>query len=435
MTDVKQLKVALLGAGTVGAQVARILLEDTAEITRRVGAELTLSGIAVRNLEGKRDAQLPAELFTTNAEQLIGEADIVIELIGGINPASEYIRAALSSGAAVITGNKALIAQEGAELHAIAAANNTVLAYEAAVAGAIPILRPISDSLGGDNITKVMGIVNGTTNFILDKMDTTGAAFDDVLAEAQELGYAEADPTADVEGHDAAAKAAILASLAFHGDFNFDQVYCEGITKVSAADIASAAEANQVIKLLAIVEKTDAGVSMRVHPTLISRQHPLAAVRGAYNAVFVEAENAGDLMFYGQGAGGNPTASAVLGDLVTTARALVSGELTAPVQSNEALPALPIDEAKTSYAVTMRVADQSGVLAQIASLFAENNVSIEAMRQTALDEDDQDNGAAEAWLRIVTHAGREADLAATVEQIRQLAVVKEITSVLRVEGN
>ncbi|MFC0582576.1 homoserine dehydrogenase [Micrococcoides hystricis] len=439
MTDVKQLKVALLGAGTVGAQVARILLEDTTELTRRVGAELTLTGIAVRNLDSQRDADLPAELFTTDANALITDADVVIELIGGIVPASEYIRTALSSGAAVITGNKALIAQQGAELHALAAENNTVLAYEAAVAGAIPILRPISDSLGGDNITKVMGIVNGTTNFILDKMDTTGAAFDDVLAEAQALGYAEADPTADVEGHDAAAKAAILASLAFHGNFTFDEVHCEGITKISAADIAAAAQENQVIKLLAIVAKSDAGVSMRVHPTLISRDHPLAAVRGAYNAVFVEAENAGDLMFYGQGAGGNPTASAVMGDLVTTARALVAGALTAPVEANE-LPALALDDVQTSYAVTMRVADQSGVLAQISSLFAENNVSIEAMRQTAMDEAEaagvQANGdKAEAWLRIVTHVGREADLAATVEKIRELAVVKEITSVLRVEGN
>ena len=435
MTDVKQLKVALLGAGTVGAQVARILLEDSAELTRRTDTELKLIGIAVRNIDGRRDLELPADLFTTDVNALIDQADVVIELIGGINPASEYIRRALSKGAAVVTGNKALIAQEGAELHAIASANNGVLAYEAAVAGAIPILRPITDSLGGDNITKVMGIVNGTTNFILDKMDTTGAAFNDVLTEAQELGYAEADPTADVEGHDAAAKAAILASLAFHGDFTFDDVYCEGITKVTAADIEAAAAENQVIKLLAIVAKNGAGVSMRVHPTLISREHPLAAVRGAYNAVFVEAENAGDLMFYGQGAGGAPTASAVMGDVVTIARSLVSGSPINPVASVKELKAIKLDDVQTSYAVTMRVADQPGVLAAIASLFSDNNVSIEAMRQFALGEEETVGDNPEAYLRIVTHVGREADLAATVEQIRQLAVVKEITSVLRVEGN
>ena len=330
MTEMRTLKVALLGCGNVGAQVARILIEDADALAARTGARLELSGIAVRNVNSKRDVELPQELFTTDAETLVKDADLVIELMGGIEPARTLILSALSNGACVVTGNKALLAQDGPTLYEAADKAGVQLSYEAAVAGAIPILRPIRDSLSGDRITRVLGIVNGTTNFILDQMDSTGAQFADALAEAQRLGYAEADPTADVEGHDAAAKAAILASLSFHTRFALDNVHCEGITSVSAADIAAAKDAGFVIKLLAIAEKlADAdgndGVSVRVHPTLLPREHPLAAVRGAFNAVFIEAENAGELMFYGQGAGGTPTASAVLGDLVSAARRLVLG--------------------------------------------------------------------------------------------------------------
>ncbi|WP_309072967.1 homoserine dehydrogenase [Paenarthrobacter sp.] len=437
MSEVQTLKVALLGCGNVGAQVARILIDDAEALAARSGARLELSGIAVRNIDSPRDVELPRELFTTDADTLVKDADLVIELMGGIEPARSLILTAIQNGACVVTGNKALLAQDGPTLYEEADKAGVQLSYEAAVAGAIPILRPIRDSLSGDRITRVLGIVNGTTNFILDQMDTTGAQFSDALAEAQRLGYAEADPTADVEGHDAAAKAAILASLSFHTRFSLDDVYCEGITKVSAADIASAKEAGFVIKLLAIAEKIDAsdngsGISVRVHPTLLPREHPLAAVRGAFNAVFIEAENAGELMFYGQGAGGTPTASAVLGDLVSAARRLVLGGPGRTETTTGHVPALAIDASTTSYYIGLDVADQAGVLARIAHIFAENGVSIEIMRQTI--HRDSASNVESAELKIVTHRASEAALAATVEAVKGLDVINSVTSVLRVEG-
>ena len=440
MTELRTLKVALLGCGNVGAQVARILIEDADTLAARAGAKLQLSGIAVRNVHAKRDVDLPQDLFTTDADTLVKDADLVIELMGGIEPARTLILSALRNGACVVTGNKALVAQDGPTLHEEADKAGVQLSYEAAVAGAIPILRPIRDSLAGDRITRVLGIVNGTTNFILDQMDTTGAQFADALAEAQRLGYAEADPTADVEGHDAAAKAAILASLSFHTRFALENVHCEGISSVSAADIAAAKDAGFVIKLLAIAEKLPAGtetggnegVSVRVHPTLLPREHPLAAVRGAFNAVFIEAENAGELMFYGQGAGGTPTASAVLGDLVSAARRLVLGGPGRTETTTGHVPALPIDAAITSYYIGLDVADQPGVLARIAQLFAEHGVSIEIMRQTI--HRDAESNVESAELRIVTHRASEAALAATVEAVKGLDVINSVTSVLRVEG-
>ncbi|MFJ6536326.1 homoserine dehydrogenase [Paenarthrobacter sp. NPDC091711] len=437
MSEVRTLKVALLGCGNVGAQVARILIDDAEALAARSGARLELSGIAVRNIESPRDVELPRELFTTDADTLVKEADLVIELMGGIEPARSLILTAIQNGACVVTGNKALLAQDGPTLYEEADKAGVQLSYEAAVAGAIPILRPIRDSLSGDRITRVLGIVNGTTNFILDQMDTTGAQFSYALAEAQRLGYAEADPTADVEGHDAAAKAAILASLSFHTRFSLDDVYCEGITKVSAADIASAKEAGFVIKLLAIAEKIDSsdngsGISVRVHPTLLPREHPLAAVRGAFNAVFIEAENAGELMFYGQGAGGTPTASAVLGDLVSAARRLVLGGPGRTETTTGHVPALAIDASTTSYYIGLDVADQAGVLARIAHIFADNGVSIETMRQTI--HRDSASNVESAELKIVTHRASEAALAATVEAVKGLDVINSVTSVLRVEG-
>jgi homoserine dehydrogenase len=437
MSEVRTLKVALLGCGNVGAQVARILIDDAEALAARSGARLELSGIAVRNIESPRDVELPRELFTTDADTLVKDADLVIELMGGIEPARSLILTAIQNGACVVTGNKALLAQDGPTLYEEADKAGVQLSYEAAVAGAIPILRPIRDSLSGDRITRVLGIVNGTTNFILDQMDTTGAQFSDALAEAQRLGYAEADPTADVEGHDAAAKAAILASLSFHTRFSLDDVYCEGITKVSAADIASAKEAGFVIKLLAIAEKigssdNDSGISVRVHPTLLPREHPLAAVRGAFNAVFIEAENAGELMFYGQGAGGTPTASAVLGDLVSAARRLVLGGPGRTETTTGHVPALAIDASTTSYYIGLDVADQAGVLARIAHIFAENGVSIETMRQTI--HRDSASNVESAELKIVTHRASEAALAATVQAVKGLDVINSVTSVLRVEG-
>ncbi|MCT9870223.1 homoserine dehydrogenase [Paenarthrobacter aurescens] len=437
MSEVRTLKVALLGCGNVGAQVARILIDDAEALAARSGARLELSGIAVRNIDSPRDVELPRELFTTDADTLVKDADLVIELMGGIEPARSLILTAIQNGACVVTGNKALLAQDGPTLYAEADKAGVQLSYEAAVAGAIPILRPIRDSLSGDRITRVLGIVNGTTNFILDQMDTTGAQFADALAEAQRLGYAEADPTADIEGHDAAAKAAILASLSFHTRFSLDDVYCEGITKVSAADIASAKEAGFVIKLLAIAEKIDSsddgsGISVRVHPTLLPREHPLAAVRGAFNAVFIEAENAGELMFYGQGAGGTPTASAVLGDLVSAARRLVLGGPGRTETTTGHVPALAIDASNTSYYIGLDVADQAGVLARIAHIFAENGVSIEIMRQTI--HRDAASNVESAELKIVTHRASEAALAATVQAVKGLDVINSVTSVLRVEG-
>lgn len=437
MTELRTLKVALLGCGNVGAQVARILIDDAATLAPRTGARLELAGIAVRNLDAEREVDLPRELFTTDGETLVKDADLVIELMGGIEPARSLILSAIQNGASVVTGNKALLAADGPALYEEADKAGVELSYEAAVAGAIPILRPIRDSLSGDRITRVLGIVNGTTNFILDQMDSTGAQFADALAEAQRLGYAEADPTADVEGHDAAAKAAILASLSFHTRFDLEHVYCEGITRVSAADIAAAKEAGFVIKLLAIAEKIgngdgSEGVSVRVHPTLLPREHPLAAVRGAFNAVFVEAENAGELMFYGQGAGGTPTASAVLGDLVSAARRIVLGGPGRIESTTGHVPALPIDAATTSYYIGLDVADQPGVLAKIAQLFAEHGVSIEIMRQTI--HRDADSNVESAELRIVTHRASEAALAATVEAVKGLDVINSVTSVLRVEG-
>ncbi|MDI3212906.1 homoserine dehydrogenase [Arthrobacter sp. AL12] len=455
MTELRTLKVALLGCGNVGAQVARILLDDAEMLASRAGARLELAGIAVRNLEAPRDVELPRGLFTTDAETLVKDADLVIELMGGIEPARTLILTAMRNGACVVTGNKALVAKDGPTLHEEADKAGVQLSYEAAVAGAIPILRPIRDSLSGDRITRVLGIVNGTTNFILDQMDSTGAQFADALAEAQRLGYAEADPTADVEGHDAASKAAILASLSFHTRFSLDDVYCEGISSVTSADIAAAKDAGFVIKLLAIAEKLAAegtetgtktgkktgtetgadgnsGVSVRVHPTLLPREHPLAAVRGAFNAVFIEAENAGELMFYGQGAGGKPTASAVMGDLISAARSIVLGGPGRAETTTGQVSALPITAAVTSYYIGLDVADQPGVLAKIARLFAEHGVSIEIMRQTI--HRDADSNIQSAELRIVTHRASEAALAATVEAVKGLDVINSVTSVLRVEG-
>jgi homoserine dehydrogenase len=438
----KTLKVALLGAGNVGAQVARILLEDADALAARTGARLELTGIAVRTIDAPRDVDLPRDLFTTDASALVRGADVVIELMGGLEPARTLILEAIEHGATVVTGNKALLAVDGPSLYEKADAAGVQLSYEAAVAGAIPILRPIRDSLAGDKITRVMGIVNGTTNFILDAMDTTGAEFADALAEATRLGYAEADPTADIEGHDAAAKGAILASLSFHTRFALEDVNCQGITGVTANDIAAAKDAGFVIKLLAIAEKLETtndagvpttGVSVRVHPTLIPREHPLAAVHGAFNAVFIEAESAGELMFYGQGAGGTPTASAILGDVVSAARRMVLGGPGRTETTTGVLPVLGIEAVTTQYYIGLDAADQPGVLAKITALFAEHGVSIETMRQMVHREAAQrENGSAE--LRIVTHRASEAALAATVEAIKGLDIINSVTSVLRVEG-
>src|SRR6476661_246784 len=357
MESDKPLKVAVLGCGSVGSQVVRLLLEQAGDLAARVGAPVELAGVAVRRLDAPRDVDVPDGLLTTDAHGLVArdDVDLVVEVIGGIEPARSLILAALDNGASVVTANKALLAEDGPTLFEAAAKAERDLYYEAAVAGAIPILRPLRESLAGDRVTRVLGIVNGTTNFILDKMDTQGSGFEEALEEAQALGYAEADPTADIEGFDAAAKAAILASLAFHSRVTAADVHREGITDVTAADIASATEMGSVVKLLAIAELSGDAVAVRVHPAMIPRSHPLASVREAYNAVFVEAESAGRLMFYGVGAGGMPTASAVLGDVVAVARNRLAGTRGPDATSYAGLPVLPMGQALTRYHIALDV--------------------------------------------------------------------------------
>jgi homoserine dehydrogenase len=420
------LKVAVLGCGSVGSQVVRLLHEQSADLAARVGAPLELVGVAVRRLDAPRDADVSAELLTTDAAGLVARADVVVEVIGGIEPARGLILAALENGASVVTANKALLAEDGATLFEAAEKAGRDLYYEAAVAGAIPILRPLRESLAGDRVTKVMGIVNGTTNYILDKMDTYGTGFAEALAEAQELGYAEADPTADVEGFDAAAKAAILASLAFHTRVSASDVHREGIADVTAADVASARQMGCVVKLLAITELRDDAVSARVHPVMIPRSHPLASVRDAYNAVFVESEAAGQLMFYGRGAGGSPTASAVLGDLVTVARNRLAETRGAGASTYAARVILPMGEVVTRYHVAIDVDDRAGVLAAVAQAFAEHGVSIQTVRQ--------EGRGADAQLVVVSHTATDAQLSATVESLHGMDIVRDVTSVMRVEG-
>jgi homoserine dehydrogenase len=429
------LRVALLGCGVVGSSVARMLATHADDLAARVGARLELVGIAVRRL-GKDRSDIPVDpsLFTTDAAGLVTRADIVIEVIGGIEPARALILRAMAHGASVVTANKALLAEDGPTLYAAADAADVDLYYEAAVAGAIPILRPIRESLAGDDVHKVLGIVNGTTNFVLDKMDTTGAGFAETVEQAQALGYAEADPTADVEGFDAAAKAAILASLAFHTRVSSAHVHREGITEVTAGDIAAARAMDHVVKLLAICERVETAdgpaVSVRVHPAMIPRSHPLASVRDAFNAVFVEAAAAGQLMFYGRGAGGDPTASAVLGDVVAEARHKVSGGRGPGESAYADLPVADMGQSMTRYHISLDVADRPGVLAQVAAAFAEHDVSIETVRQHVVP----DGGTSRANLIVVTHAAPDAALAATVDALDDLETVDEVISVMRVEG-
>ena len=432
------LRVALLGCGVVGSSVATMLTRGADDLTARIGRPLELVGIAVRRPQRPRpEVPVDPALFTADAEDLVTRADIVIEVVGGIEPARSLILRAMEHGASVVSANKALLAEDGPVLYAAADDHGVDLYYEAAVAGAIPILRPIRESLAGDDIDAVIGIVNGTTNFVLDKMDTTGAGFAETVAQAQALGYAEADPTADVEGFDAAAKAAILASLAFHTRVSSRDVHREGITEVSAADVAAARAMGHVVKLLAIAEKvatpTGEAVSVRVHPAMIPREHPLGAVRDAYNAVFVRARAAGELMFYGRGAGGDPTASAVLGDVVAVARHRRDGARGPGESAYADLPVVDMGRAVTRYHISLDVADRPGVLAQVAAAFAEHDVSIETVRQEVLEAEGE--RATRANLVIVTHGAPDAALSATVDALASLETVDEVVSVMRVEGS
>jgi homoserine dehydrogenase len=457
------LRVALLGCGIVGSAVARLLTQSAGDLTERVGRPLEIVGVAVRRPDKNRgQTGVAASLFTTDARELVTRADIVIEVIGGIEPARSLILSAMKHGASVVTANKSLLAEDGPSLYQAAQDCGVDLYYEASVAGAIPLLRPLRESLAGDEVRRILWIVNGTTNYVLDKMDSTGAGFADAVEQAQTLGYAEADPTADVEGFDAAAKAAILASLAFHTRVGARDVYREGITEVSAADIAAAAEMDCVVKLLAICERIEAkggqpgqgsevndsgvdgrgdatdgfegGISVRVHPAMIPRTHPLAGVREAFNAVFVEAQSAGQLMFYGQGAGGAPTASAVLGDVVAVARHRVVGGRGPGESTYKELPILKMGQALTRYHIRLDVADRPGVLAQVALAFAEHDVSIETVRQRPISPDPASPHDGRASLVVVTHTAPDAALSATVDALATLSTVRAVTSVMRVEG-
>jgi homoserine dehydrogenase len=424
-----EVTIALLGGGTVGTSVVELVRANAGDLAERVGVPLRVTAVAVRDVSRSRPG-IPDELLSDDPMAVASSgADIVVEVMGGIEPARSCILAAMAAGSSVVTANKALLAEDGASLYEAAKRHGVDLYFEASVAGAIPLLRPLRESLAGDRVRKVMGIVNGTTNFMLTKMDEEGVAYADVFDEANALGYLEADPSLDVDGHDAAAKAAILAELAFHTRVTLSDVYVEGISQVTADDMAAAKDMGFVIKLLAIAELVDGdspGVIVRVHPTMLPRAHPLAAVRESFNAVFVEADAAGQLMFYGRGAGGHPTASAVLGDVVAAARNRLSGSKGPGESTYTQLPVLPIGQAQTEYYVNLDVADKPGVLASVATAFADNGVSIQVVHQEGHGDD--------AGLVVRTHRASDAALRATVDQLRGLDTVRRVVGVMRVEG-
>ncbi|OBF10494.1 homoserine dehydrogenase [Mycobacterium sp. ACS4331] len=433
----KPVGIAVLGLGNVGSEVVRILGDSAEDLAARVGAPLVLRGVGVRRVS--EDRGVPVDLLTDDIEALVArdDVDIVVEVMGPVEPARKAILAALASGKSVVTANKALLAQSTGELAQAAEQARVDLYFEAAVAGAIPVIRPLTQSLAGDTVLRVAGIVNGTTNYILSAMNDTGASYDNALADASALGYAEADPTADVEGYDAAAKAAILASIAFHTRVTADDVYREGITKVTAEDFESAKALGCTIKLLSICERITNGdgqecVSARVYPALVPLDHPLAAVNGAFNAVVVEAEAAGRLMFYGQGAGGSPTASAVLGDLVMAARNRVQGGR-GPRESKYAQLAIaPIGVVPTRYYVSLYVSDKPGVLSSVAAEFAKREVSIAEVRQEGVVN--QGGERVGARIAVLTHRATDAALSETITALGDLDAVSSVASVLRMEG-
>ena len=425
MTD-RTLTVGLLGFGTVGTGVVRLLREHADEIEARLGARLVVGPVAVRDRERVRD--LDVEQLTTEPADVVEDprVDIVVEVMGGVDPARDFIERALKSGKSVVTANKELVATVGFELADVAYANGVWLEYEAAVAGGIPIIKPLRESLAGDRVRRILGILNGTTNYILTKMTEEGVDFAEALAQAQRLGYAEADPAADVEGGDAASKIAILASLAFDARIVAGDVYREGITRVTATDIGHARRMGYVIKLLGIAEDHDGRIGVRVHPALVPKEHPLASVRESFNAVFVEAEAVGELMFYGRGAGSLPTASAVVGDLVSVARGVLAGEKPVNASHRGGKTVRAVEEITQQYYVLLDVADEAGVLAAVASTFGTHGVSIKSVWQ--------EGHADSAQLLLITHAAREGDMQATLAELRGLHAVRDVASVMRVEG-
>jgi len=422
------IRIGMLGCGTVGGGVATILAREADDITARTGAKLEITRIAVRDRDRDRGLDLPASIFTTDALAVVeaDDVDVVVEVMGGRAPAGDLIRRALAQGKPVVTANKELVAHEGPELYAAATAAGVDLAYEAAVAGAIPIIKPMKESLAGDRVSRVVGILNGTTNYILTRMSEEGADYATVLADAQALGYAEADPTADVGGHDAAAKCAILASLAFDTAVYADDVFTQGIETVNATDIRVADRLGYVIKLLGIASEVDGRVGVRVHPAFLPKAHPLASVRGSFNAIYVEAQAAGELMFYGRGAGAEPTGSAVVGDIIDVARNLLQTARGAVESQHRPKDLRSIDELRTQYYVLLDVEDQPGVLAAVATAFGDNGVSIAQVWQEGTSDS--------AQLVLITHRAREAALRATVASLGSVDSIRSVASVLRVEA-
>jgi homoserine dehydrogenase len=428
VTD-RVIRVGMLGCGTVGSAVARTLATHGDDIARRAGVRIEITRVAVRDTARRRDVPLAREVFTADAPSIVDDPDIdvVVELLGGSDPARQLVERALAGGKPVVTGNKELIAGAGAELEAAAHAGGADLAYEAAVAGGIPLIRPLRESLAGDRVTRILGVVNGTTNFILTQMSDHGSAFDEALADAQRLGYAEADPTADVEGVDAAAKCAILASIAFDTRVTDADVYREGITHITAQDITDASRLGYVVKLLAIAELDDDDVSVRVHPAMVPAEHPLASVRDAYNAVFIEADKAGSLMFYGRGAGGDPSGTSVIGDLIRVARHLTyGGRMQGAAGTAIGRRIRPMDDTHGQYYLNLHVEDRPGVLAEIAEVFGRNGVSIERVWQEGFGE--------QAALVFITHRAQEGPFQKTVQELRERDAVRSVVSLLRVEG-
>jgi homoserine dehydrogenase len=424
-----RVRVGLLGCGHVGGALVRLIHDHADVIEARAGVPLEVARVAVHDLTKDRGLPLPARCFTDDPDSVVDDpdVDIVVEVIGGIEPARRLIVEALMGGKPVVTANKELVATHGRELFETAEGAGVDILFEASVGGGIPLIRPLRESLAGDRIRRVMGIVNGTTNYILTGMTDHGASFADALAEAQRLGFAEADPTADVEGFDAAAKAAIIASIAFGARVVASDVYREGITEITADDIASARDLGYVVKLLAIAEDFDGEIAVRVHPAMVPEHHPLASVRDAFNAVFIEADAVGELMLYGRGAGGMPTASAVLGDLVDAAKNLVEGRKGATIGTMAPRPIRAIENVESQFYLQMEVADRPGVLHAITGEFGSREVSVRSMRQRGIGDD--------ARLIFATHKAREADLRDAVRAVDGLEVVHRVGSVLRVIGD
>lgn len=423
------LRVGMLGCGTVGSAAIRLLVEHRDDIERRAGCRLEVTRVAVRDTTTSRDVPLDAAAFTDDAMAVVDDpdVDIVCELIGGAEPAGSLILAAFERDKPVVTANKDLLASRGQELFDASDAKGLDLYFEAAVGGGIPLIRPLKESLSGERLRRLMGIVNGTTNFILTRMSEDGRAFAEALEQAQSLGYAEADPTADIDGHDAANKCAILASIAFNARVTGSDVFREGVRRVTTEDIEFARRLGYVVKLLAIAELgPDGRIAARVHPAMIPASHPLAAVRDANNAVFVEGPHVGELMFYGRGAGGDATATAVVGDLVSVARNLLSGARGVGCTCFHERTIRPMEEMAGQYYILLRVEDRPGVLAEIASVFARSEVSIKSVWQEGSGED--------AQLVFITHRAREGPFQRAVDELRGMEPVEEVRSVLRVEA-